>query len=74
MAQSQSIRREKVIRIQGAGEIDIYWQDGILDRCSIRSDKGMKTCVKYGGAKEFFTWKAGEEKTIVWDKKAGVLI
>ena len=64
----------KGLRLQGAGEIDLYWQEGILDKCSIRSDKGMKTCVRYGDAREFFWWKAGEEKTIVWDKKAGALI
>ncbi len=64
----------KGLRLQGAGEIDLYWQEGVLNKCSIRSDKGMKTCVKYGDVREFFWWKAGEEKTIVWDKKAGALI
>lgn len=62
------------LRIQGAGETDIYWQEGILTRCIIRSDKGMKTCVKYGDAEELFEWKAGEEKEIIWDEKAGAFL
>ncbi|MCM1125654.1 MAG: glycoside hydrolase family 95 protein [Lachnospiraceae bacterium] len=63
----------KGLRVKGGGEADIYWEDGVLDRCRIRSAKGMVMSLKYRDTSTLFKWNAGEEKEFVWDKEKEVL-
>ena len=58
----------KGLRVKGAGEIDLFWKDGILEECVVRSDKGMVTYMRYQETSTLFKWEAGEEKKLVWDQ------
>ena len=57
----------KGIRVKGAGEVDVFWKEGILTECRIRSDKGMFTDLKYKEVSTPFKWNAGEEKNLYWN-------
>lgn len=59
----------KGLRVKGGGEIDLYWEDGILTRCRIRSAKGMVMSLKYRETTILFKWNPGEEKELVWDRE-----
>lgn len=59
----------KGLRVKGCGEVDIFWEEGILKECVIRSDKGMKSCVKYKEFAEPMTLDAGEIRRLAWDGK-----
>ncbi len=59
----------KGLRIKGAGEIDLFWKDGILESCKVRSDKGMVVYLKYGETSTPFKWNAGEERSFTWNKE-----
>ncbi|MDO4303148.1 MAG: glycoside hydrolase family 95 protein [Bacillota bacterium] len=59
----------KGLRIKGGGEIDLFWKDGALERCNIRSDKGMVVYLKYGEVSTPFKWNAGEERSFSWNKE-----
>lgn len=64
----------KGLRIKGGGEIDLFWKDGVLERCNVRSDKGMVIYLKYGQVSTLFKWKPGEERTFAWDKEKGAFV
>lgn len=59
----------KGLRIKGGGEIDLFWKDGALERCNVRSDKGMVVYLKYGEVSTPFKWNAGEERSFSWNKE-----
>ena len=61
----------KGLRVRNGGEVDIYWKDGVLDRCVIRSDKGMVMALKYGESSVPFKWNPGEERNFIWNAEKG---
>ena len=61
----------KGIRVRNGGEADIYWKDGVLHKCTVRSDKGMVMDLKYGEVSVPFKWNPGEERSFVWDVEKG---
>lgn len=64
----------KGLRIKGAGEVDIFWKDGILTECVVRSDRGMVTDLKYKSTSTPFKWVAGEEKKLRWDAAKEIFV
>lgn len=59
----------KGLRVKGGGEIDLYWEDGVLTRCRVRSAKGMVMSLKYKKTTAPFKWNPGEEREFIWDKE-----
>lgn len=64
----------KGLRVKGGGEIDLYWKDGILDKCRVRSAKGMVTSLKYKKTTTLFKWNRGEERDFRWDREKEVFL
>ncbi len=59
----------KGLRVKGGGEIDLFWADGVLERCNVRSTKGMVVYLKYGEVSTPFKWDQGEERSFTWNKE-----
>lgn len=64
----------KGLRVKGGGEIDLYWKDGILDKCRVRSAKGMVISLKYKKTTTLFKWNRGEERDFRWDREKEVFL
>lgn len=60
----------KGLRVKGGGEVDLYWKDGTLEKCSIRASKLMVVDLKYKETSVPFKWNEGEERSFTWDKEA----
>lgn len=63
----------KGLCVKNAGEVDIYWKDGVLDKCTVRSRKGMVMDLKYGEVSVPFKWNPGQEISFVWNKESRTL-
>ena len=50
------------LRVKGGGEIDLYWQNGVLSKCVIRATKDMDMKVMYQNISLDCSLKEGEEK------------
>ena len=64
----------KGLRVKGGGEIDLYWKDGILEKCRVKSVKGMVTSLKYKETTTLFKWNPGEERDFTWDTEKEVFV
>ena len=60
----------KGLCVKNAAEVDIYWKNGILEKCTIRSKKGMVMDLKYEEVSVPFKWNSGEEKSFVWNEES----
>ena len=64
----------KGLRVKGGGEIDLYWKDGILEKCTVKSVKGMVISLKYKETTTLFKWNPGEERDFTWDTEKEVFV
>lgn len=64
----------KGLCVKGGGEIDLYWKDGILDKCRVRSAKGMVIYLKYKETTTLFKWNPEEERDFSWDNEKEVFL
>mgnify|MGYP002510334370 CR=1 FL=1 len=63
----------KGLCVKNAGEVDIYWKNGVLNKCTVRSRKGMVMDLKYGETSVSFKWNPGQEISFVWNKESRTL-